>query len=406
MAWNQPGSGPQPGGDNGGDKGGAGGGNKPDPWGRRPKGTKSGPQASWLDRLFSGAGQGGGAGGGVADEKQIIRMVVFGIVALWFVMGFYRVEQAERAVLFRFGEFQSVETAGLHWHPPLIESVTKVNVERTEQMPLNATMITEDENIVEISLSVQYRIADPRLYLLAVADPESTLAHATESSLRHVVGSAKMTSVLNEGRAQIALEVQPRLQSYLDAYKTGLSVRNVNILEALPPKEVKASFDDVIRAKEDKERMKNQAETYANGIVPEARGQAARLVADATGYKQEVVDRAQGDASRFQGMLTEYRLNPSVMRSRLYLEAMEAVLGKTSKVVVESKGTAPVIYLPLDKLNNSAAANAPAATTPAANGQPGSVPAVNAATGSSTGAVVNVRDRDASRPGRNLEEAR
>jgi len=375
MAWNQPGSGQKPEGE------------KPDPWGRKPAagGPKGPSMAEKLGGLFDGSDPSG--------EKQLSRLLLLGAFALWVVFGFYRVEQAERAVLFRFGAFQSIQTAGLHWHPPLMDSVKKVNVERTEQMPLNASMITEDENIVDISLSVQYRIADARLYALSVASPESTLAHATESALRHVVGNGTMTQILNEGRARVAQDIQPRLQSYLDRYKTGLSVRNVNILEALPPKDVKSAFDDVIRAKEDKERLKNQAETYANGIVPEARGQAARLVADATGYKQEVVDRAQGDASRFRGLLAEYRLNPGVMRSRMYLDMMNDVMSKTSKVVVEPKGAAPLLYLPMDKLG------LPAVTVPA-------VPAPAAGAGPIIEPAATSAARDFVRSGRNLEGAR
>ncbi|WP_022955037.1 FtsH protease activity modulator HflK [Perlucidibaca piscinae] len=379
MAWNQPGPGQQPGGDS------------QDPWGRKPSGGR--PQGGGEDLLQKLKGLFGGSD--PQGEQQLTRYLLVGAVGLWALFGFYRVEQAERAVLFRFGDYQSVQTAGLHWHPPLVDNVRKVNVERTEQMPLNATMITEDENIVDISLSVQYRIADPRLYVLAVANPESTLAHATESALRHVVGSAKMTQVLGEGRARLAQDMQPRLQAYLDRYQTGLSIRNVNILEALPPKEVKAAFDDVIRAKEDKERLKNQAETYANGIVPEARGQAARLIADATAYKQEVVDRATGDASRFRGLLGEYRQNPQVMRSRLYLETMESVLGKTSKIVVEPNGAAPLLYIPMDKL----AAGTAAGGTPAAEllSQNPAAAVPPAQTGGS---------RDSVRGGRNTEEAR
>ncbi|MEL0027391.1 MAG: FtsH protease activity modulator HflK [Perlucidibaca sp.] len=375
MAWNQPGPGQQPGGGN------------QDPWGRRPSSAGGGSGGGFMDKL-----QGLFGGSDPQGEKQLSRLLLVGAVGLWVLFGFYRVEQAERAVLLRFGEFQSVQTAGLHWHPPLIDSVRKVNVERTEQMPLNASMITEDENIVDIALSVQYRISDPRLYVLAVADPQSTLSHATESALRHVVGNAKMTQVLGEGRARLAQDMTPRLQSYLDRYKTGLSVRNVNILEALPPKEVKAAFDDVIRAKEDKERLKNQAETYANGIVPEARGQAARLVADAAAYKQEVVDRAQGDAARFKALIGEYRQNPQVMRSRLYLETMESVLGKTSKIVVEPNGAAPLLYIPMDKLAGSAAAQ-----TPAAEPLSQSPVVPPAQTGNA---------RESYRGGRNLEEAR
>jgi membrane protease subunit HflK len=252
-------------------------------------------------------------------------------------------------------------------------------------------MITEDENIVDVSLTVQYRIADAKSYVLAVADSESTLMHATESALRHEVGSAKMTQVLGEGRAKLAQDMLPRLQSYLDRYNSGLSVRNVNILEALPPKDVKAAFDDVIRAKEDKERLKNIAETYANGIVPEARGQGARLIADASAYKQEVVDRSTGNASRFQGLLSEYRLNPQVMRSRMYLEAMEVVMAGNRKIVVEPGGAAPLLYLPM------APGAAAAMSQPAAGAANSSAFVPSASPGNM---------RNAERPGRTLEGAR
>lgn len=374
MAWNQPGSGGQ------------------DPWGGRKKasggsGAGAGGPNAWIEKL-----QGLFGGGNPQGEKQVTKWLVLGAVVLWTLFGFYRVEQAEQAVTFRFGQFNGLKTAGLHWHPPLIDSYRKVNVERTNQMALDSTMITKDENLVDISLQVQYRIADAKLYSLAVVNPESTLVHAAESALRHVVGSSRMTMILNEGRAAVAQDIQPRLQSYLDTYKAGISVRNVNILEALPPKDVKAAFDDVIRAKEDMERLKNQAETYANGIVPEARGQAARLVADATAYKQEVVDRASGDASRFQAILSEYRANPTIVRSRMYLETMESVLAKTHKVLVEPGGTAPLLYLPVDKLNQ--AARPPVATEPLA-GMGQQVPPA------STGSV-----RDNGRATRNTQEVR
>ncbi len=333
MAWNQPDNGNKPGGN---------------PWGKRPGG---GNQPPGVDELLQKLGEQfkrifGGDNGG---DTHVFKIVAGGLLALWAVAGFYRVEQAERAVVTRFGEFHSVQTAGLRWAPPLVDAVKKVNVERVEQLPVNATMITTDENLVDISLSVQYRIADAKSYVLQLNDPESALAHATESALRHVVGGITMTQTLNEGRSKIATEVEPRLQSYLDRYQTGLLVSKVNVLEALPPKEVKASFDDVIRAKEDKERLKNQAMTYANGIVPEARGQAARLTAEAEGYKQEVVDRAKGDAARFNQLVAEYKKSPGVLRSRLYVETMEEVMGKTSKVVVEGNGN-QMLYLPIDKL--------------------------------------------------------
>lgn len=378
MAWNQPG--------NGGGQ---------DPWGGRERPRSSGPSGSGpeafiekLKGLLSGGGGGSGAGG---QDFPLVKWGVIGAVVLWSLFGFYRVEQAEQAVTFRFGQFNGIKTAGLHWHPPFVDSYRKVNVERTEQLPLDSNMITKDENLVEISLQVQYRISDPKLYTLAVVSPESTLAHAAESALRHVVGSSTMSMILNEGRSAVAQDILPRLQAYLDLYQAGINVRNVNILEALPPKEVKAAFDDVIRAKEDMERLKNQAETYANGIVPEARGQAARLVADATAYKQEVVDRATGDASRFTSIVSEYKANPAVVRSRLYLETMESVLGRTPKVLVEPNGAAPLLYLPLDRMGSGAAQRPTAPTTEAMS------PAVEPA---ATGAQRQTR------PARNLEEAR
>lgn len=308
-----------------------------------------------FDKWFGSGGQQGNSDTGALK----IALVVVG--ALTVLSGFYRVEQAEEAVVLRFGKYNSTETAGLHWAMPLVDEVKKINIQKVEQVPLTARMITEDTNIVEINLSVQYRIVQPVDYLLKVSQPELSLLHATESALRHVVGGSKMGQVLNEGRATLARDIKPRLQGYLNQYKTGLEVTGVNIIEALPPKEVKAAFDDVIRAKEDKERLKNQAETYANGIVPEARGQAARLLAEANAYKQEVVDRAKGDAARFDQLVVEYKKSPQVIRQRLYLETMESVLARTNKVIVEGNGN-NMFYLPLDKMmNNSSMQNLPQA---------------------------------------------
>lgn len=333
MAWNQEPPGSQPGGKQ--------------PWGRKPSGARPPGLDDFLNKLGETANRLFGGQGPV--DRDVLKLIAGVLLAVWGVFGFYRVEQAERAVVFRFGEFHAVEQAGLHWYAPFIESIKKVNVSRPEQLPLNATMITEDENIVDISLSVQYRVRDAKQYVLAISGPESALAHATESALRHVVGSLKMTQVLNEGRAEIAQKIQPRLQSYLDRYRSGLVIDKVNVLEALPPKDVKAAFDDVINAKEDGERLKNQAQTYANGIVPEARGQAARLVAEGAAYRQEVVSRATGDAARFDQLLTEYSKAPQVTRQRLYLETMEGVMSRSTKVVVDGQGAQPFIYLPLDR---------------------------------------------------------
>lgn len=345
MAWNQPNNGQPP----------TGGGSGNNGQGQRP------PELDDFLKKMNQTFERWFGGNQNNPDTQVLKVSGAVIAGLFVVAGFYRVEQAEEAVVLRFGKYLQTETAGLHWAPPLVDEVRKVNIQRIEQMPLNARMITEDTNIVEINLTVQYRIVQPENYLLKVTDPEASLSHATESALRHVVGGAKMGQILNEGRATLGRDIQPRLQSYLDSYQTGLQVTGVNILEALPPKEVKAAFDDVIRAKEDKERLKNQAETYANGIVPEARGKAARILAEANAYKLEVVDRAKGDASRFEQLIVEYKKSPQVIRQRLYLETMESVLARTNKVVVESNGN-NMFYLPLDKM--SGAVTAPAATLP------------------------------------------
>lgn len=366
MAWNQPTNGQNNGGGN----------NTPPPSGNNPPPPNNGQRPPDIDEMLKKINQNFERWfGGNNNNADTAALKIAGavIVALTIVAGFYRVEQAEEAVVLRFGKYNSTQTAGLHWAMPLVDEVKKVNIQRIEQIPLNARMITEDTNIVEISLTVQYRILEPVNYLLKVNDPEASLLHATESALRHVVGGSKMTHILNEGRATLARDIQPRLQQYLKTYQTGIQVSGINILEALPPKEVKASFDDVIRAKEDKERLQNQAQTYSNGIVPEARGQAARLLAEANGYKLEVVDRAKGDAARFDQLVVEYKKSPQVIRQRLYLETMESVLAKTNKVVVEPTGN-NMLYLPLDKMMNAASPAAVPSST--ADSEPTTRPSI------------------------------
>jgi membrane protease subunit HflK len=219
-------------------------------------------------------------------------------------------------------------------------------------------MLTEDENIVEVSLSVQYTAADPKNFALAVRDPERSLAQATESALRHVVGSTEMHPILTEGRAQVAIDVQERLQRYLDSYDTGIIVSRVTVANTQAPKQVQAAFDDVIKAREDEERVKNEAQTYANGIVPEARGAAQRVIEEANGYKDRVVAQAEGESQRFSALLTEYQRAPAVTRERLYLDTMQQVMSNSSKVLMDVEGGNNLMYLPLDKMMNSSPNNA------------------------------------------------
>lgn len=343
MAWNEPG----------------GGRNNQDPWrGRDGRGGSSD-----IDEVIKKLqDRFGGMFGGSGDDNGglgLIGLILAVIAVIWAGSGFYRVEQAEQAVVLRFGKFHEVVTAGLHWMPWGIDTVMKVDTNQLNSMPVHATMLTEDQNIVDLDLQVQYRVNDPKAFFLEASNPIDTLRNSVESSLRHVVGGSEMDRVLTDGREAIAVEVTKRLQEYLDRYETGLTVSKINIEDAHPPKDVKAAFDDVIKAKEDEERVKNEAQAYANQVVPESRGKAQRMLEEANAYKTEVVQRATGEAARFDQLYAQYKKAPEVTRRRLYLETMEHVMGNTTKVMVDTRG-GNIMYLPLDKiLQDSRAAALP-----------------------------------------------
>ncbi len=349
MAWNEPGG--------NGDK---------DPWGNR--GNQGPPDLDEVFKnfqkkfgsLFGGkGGKGGrGGGGGVSTPGGSIGIyIVIGIVLLfWLATGFYKIEEAERGIILRFGEHVDTTQSGLHWHwPTPIESVTKVDVTKVHPVPLRATMLTQDENIVDIEGTIQYQIADPTGYLFNVRTPEVSLTQAAESALRQTIGQSKMDFVITEGRGQIAVQVSQIIQEIIDSYGTGIKVIRVNIQNAKPPEAVKDAFDDVTQAREDEQRLKNEAEAYRNEVVPKARGAAARMREEAEAYKQEVIARSEGEADRFSRLLTEYEKAPTVTRDRLYLEMMESVLGQSSKVLVDIDGSNNLLYLPLDKLMSRSA---------------------------------------------------
>ena len=344
MAWNEPG----------------GGNNKPkDPWGGGNQGPPDLDEAlkklqEKLGGLFGGrsGGAGGGSGGtsgGFPGSLLGVLLVVAAVV--WGLMGFYQVDQQERAVVLRFGKYLETVQPGLQWNPPIIDEVIKVNTTKVRAVSFREIMLTRDENIVEVKLSVQYVIDDPTAFVLEVRDPENSLQHASQSALRHVVGDTTMNMVLTGGRAQIAVEVNDRLQQYLDLYKTGIRVSKVTVDESKPPTQVQEAFDDVIKAREDEERVKNEAQAYANGIVPEARGAAQRVLEEALAYKEQVIANAEGEAQRFSKLLVEYEKAPEVTRERLYLTAMQEVLGNNNKVLVDVEGGNNMLYLPLDKLS-------------------------------------------------------
>ena len=344
MSWNEPG---------GGNRG-------RDPWGGKDQGPPDLDEAlkklqEQLNGLFGGGK--GGSGGGISGAMLGSALVV--VTAIWGLYGFSQIDEQERAVVLRLGEFHDIAQPGLVWYPPLVDKLTKVNISRVRSESFRETMLTQDENIVDVSMSVQYIIDDPKSFVLEVRDPERSLQHAAQSALRHVVGESTMDLVLTEGRAEIALNVRDRLQQYLLAYTTGISVQKVNIDDARPPSQVQEAFDDVIKAREDEERVKNEAESYANGIVPEARGRAQRIKEEAEAYRQQVIAKATGEAQRFDQLLTEYAKAPEVTRERLYIDALQSVLANTNKVMVDVEGGNNVMYLPLDKLAPSGGANNP-----------------------------------------------
>lgn len=373
MAWNEPG------------------GNKPrDPWGGGDQGPPDLDAAlkKFQEKINGLLGGKKPVGGRPAPSGGLLAFVGIGVAVLYFISGFYQIDEQERAVVLRLGKYHETVNPGLHWNWPLIDRVTKVNVTKVQSAGHRSVMLTQDENIVDISISVQYRINDPQSYLLQVKQPERSLEQAMESALRHVVGGQLMGQIITEGREQIAVDVQQRLQQYLEAYQTGIQIAKVNIEDAHAPAQVQEAFDDVTRAKEDRERLKNEAETYANGIIPEARGRAQRQIEEATGYREQVVSRAEGEAARFDKLLAEYRKAPEVTRQRLYLETMQAVLSGTSKVLVDVQGGNNMMYLPLDKIMEQQNAGSSAGSMGAAEVQVEPLPPLRRETSPRSGREV------------------
>lgn len=332
MAWNEPGGGR-------------------DPWGgnRNNDGPPDLDEAlkKLKDKLGSFGGSSGSEGGG---GKGLFFISLFVFAVLWGLLGVYQVDEKEQAVVLRLGKYHDTLGSGLKWNPRIIDSVTRVRVTEERQYSARGLMLTQDENIVEISLTVQYNIANAKDFVLNIKDPETSLKHATDSALRHVVGGTGLDGVISTGREQVAEGTAQKLQDLLDVYGSGINVVKINIEEARPPTEVKAAYDDVIKAREDLERLVNEAQAYSNGIIPEARGQAQRLREEANGYKSQVVSKSQGEAKRFTKLLAEYKKAPEVTRERLYIDAIEQVMTSSSKVLMDTEGGNNMLYLPLDKI--------------------------------------------------------
>ncbi len=356
MAWNEPG-----------------GGNK-DPWSGRDQ-EKSPPDLDDVIRSMQEKMGGifrGRKGGQSGNPMLAVFVVVLGLLVLWCLTGIYKIDAGWRGVITRFGAYSETTMPGLHWHfPSPIESLTKVYVEQQRSIevgyrsggrqqalgsvPREALILTEDENIVDVRLNVQYKVKDAKDFLFNVhneTDPSETLQQVTESAERGVVGQSEIDFVLLEGRSEIVAQVKEQIQTILDEYGAGIQVTAVNLQDAQPPEEVQHAFEDAIKAREDKQRYIREAEAYMNDILPKARGAGSRRTLNADAYKAKVVEEAKGEAGRFDALLVEYNRAPEVTRKRLYIESIEKVLANTETVLLDiSKGN-NLVYLPLDKLGS------------------------------------------------------
>ncbi|GAC25894.1 FtsH protease activity modulator HflK [Paraglaciecola mesophila] len=349
MAWNEPG------------------GNNNDPWKNRG-GRDQGPPD--LDEVFKNIlnkfGKFGGGKGGSSGGKGFglgLGLVVGLLVIVWFISGFYTIREAERGVVLRFGEFSHFVEPGLRWKPTFVDSVLPVDVQTVRSLPSSGSMLTEDENVVRVEMEVQYRILEPYKYSFSVTSPETSLSQAFDSAIRYVVGHSKMDDILTSGREVARQNVRDELQAILEPYDMGISIVDMNFKDARPPEEVKAAFDDAIAAQEDEQRFINEAEAYSREIEPRARGQVNRMAEEAQAYKEQSILQAQGEVARFEELLPQYKAAPEVTRSRIYLETLEEVYANTSKIMVDTKGSGNMLYLPLDKILEKQASS----TSPSTN---------------------------------------
>lgn len=347
MAWNEPGK----------DK---------DPWKNNDKNKDQGPPdldvvLQKLSKLLGGlfgkkpsSDDGGNKGGG-----NIAIIAVFAVLAVvWFVSGWYTIKESDRGVVLRFGAYHSQVDAGLHWNPKFVDKIIPINVEAFRTMPTTGFMLTEDENIVQIGMEVQYRIIAPEKYLFSVTNADNSLLQALDSSLRFIVGHSTMDDVLTTGREVVRQETWEMVDEIIEGYDLGIDIVDVNLQQTRPPEEVKDAFDDAIAAQEDEQRFIREAEAYEREKEPIARGQVKRIEQQALAYKEGLILKAQGEVARFNQLLPEYQANPDVTRQRLYLEAMEMVLNSTSKVLIDNNAGGNLTFLPLDKLMGGSTATA------------------------------------------------
>lgn len=334
MAWNEPG------------------GDKNDPWKNRG-GKEQGPPDldEVLKNLFGKFSKSGGGGSGKSYTGMGIGLLLVIIVVVWALSGFYTIKEAERGVILRFGQnTEQLAQPGLSWRMTFVDEVIPVNVQSISSLGSAGAMLTEDENMVRVEMEMQYRISDPYRWIFSVTDPQRSLSQALDSAIRYVVGHTKMDDILTDGRETARQRVREELVEIINAYNIGVTVIDMNFKDARPPQEVKAAFDDAIAAQEDEVRFIREAEAYAREIEPRARGQVNRMNEEAQAFKERSVLEAQGEVARFEELLPQYAAAPVVTRQRIYLETMEQVFASTSKIIVDTKGSGNMMYLPLDKI--------------------------------------------------------
>ncbi|WP_376696474.1 FtsH protease activity modulator HflK [Wenzhouxiangella sp. EGI_FJ10305] len=355
MPWNEPGRG-------------SGGGGDRDPW----KGG-NGQQPPDLDEVFAnvqrrlkkimgggddgGGGKGGSGGGSFAPIIGLIAL----LLVIWVAWSsIHIVDESERGVVLRFGEYNRTLNPGLKFtFPRPVEELQTVNVSRVRSLENSSRMLTGDENLIDLAYAVQYRVLVPEDFLFNVSQPEVSLSHAADSAIREIVGTNNMDFILEIGRGQIALDTQALLEEIIGRYEVGIEITSFNLQEVRPPSQVRQAFDDVVRAREDQIRFANEAQAYANQEVPEARGRAARVLEEAEGYRDAKIAEATGEADRFVALLTEYELAPEVTRERLYIETLEAVFGRSAKILMDASSSNNMLYLPIDRLRSGASGASP-----------------------------------------------
>jgi membrane protease subunit HflK len=351
MPWNEPGRG-------------SGGGGDRDPW----KGG-NGQQPPDLDEVFANVQKrlksiiGGGGDGGDGNKRgssggpSLVGLLLLAgvLLAIWVAWNsIHIIDESERGVVLRFGEYSRTLSPGLNLTLPRpIEEVLKVNVTRVRSLENESRMLTGDENLIDLAFALQFRVAEPEKFLFNVLLPEDSLAQAADSAIREIVGTTNMDFILQEGRGQVAIDAQELLSEILERYDPGIEITSFNLQEVRPPGQVRAAFDDVVRAREDQIRFANEAQAYANQEIPEARGRAARIIEEAEGYRESIIARATGESNRFVAVYDQYSLAPDVTRERLYLETLESVFGRSRKILMDISDGNNMFYLPLDQLGST-----------------------------------------------------